>query len=298
MTSVATAKRPDLLADALRLTAFSARTGAWRGFRDWNVCYERVFEYGTCLQLARDAQPCRVLDVAGDISLFGCLLAEHLKVEVDIVDMSDLHYCAALRARLDPCTQGRIRLIPRTRAEDLPGDRRYDLITCISALEHFEGDSDLVFMESVGDLLEPDGFLFLSAPFTTRPETESKYRDNTYYIAHGEDQVDRGFYMRYYSPSAIADLVACSGLELHSLSFAGEVVNFCDRVFLYGPEDGRSPLQNGLRRAVSYGVGLLSPLWPLLFMRSADEPWPFTIGPRRRRITNPDTFLLALQKPR
>lgn len=280
-----------------KLVRFSIATGAYKGFRDWNICYERVFEYGETYRLIESERPASVLDVAGDISLFGCFLADQLGCRVDIVDMSDLKYCERVRARMDPAAAARVRLIPRTRAEDLPLASGYDAITCISAIEHFAGDSDLMFIEAAAQLLAPGGLLVITAPFTQRPETETRYRSTNYYSEHGEESEDEDFYMRFYSRDAIDDLARRSGLRVERLLFAGETVNFCDRVFLYGP-DGRSPTKADLLRDVaSRGIRALSPVYPFLFMRESDQPDPFTVGPRRRRPTNPDTFLLALRKP-
>jgi len=102
--------------------------------------------------------------------------------------------------------------------------------------------------------------------------------------------------MRHYSPADIERLAARSGLTRTGLLYAGEVVNFHDRVYQYGPS-GESSRAELLRSFVSQWIGRLSPVYPFLFMREADEPWHFACGPRRKRIYNPDTFLLALRKP-
>jgi len=278
------------------MVVFSARTRAFRGFRDWNICYERVFEYGEALNVLRAERPRRILDVAGDISLFGCFVAEELRCPVDIVDMSDLAYCARLSSRLAPEVRELVTLIPRTMAEELPRGRRYDAIYCVSSIEHFDGDADLRFVESAGDLLEEGGVLVLTAPFTNARETQRKYSDRTYYDAHGEQQTDPRFYMRYYSRDAIDELVRRSGLQLVRLTFAGEVVNFCEPVFQFGTAPAPPGPATRVRSALARAIGVLSPIYPLLFMRISDDPRSFTCGPRRETPCNPDTFLLVLRK--
>jgi SAM-dependent methyltransferase len=282
-----------------RLFAFSLRTAAYKGFADWNICYERVFEYGETYALLERERPESVLDVAGDISLFGCFVADELECRVDIVDMGDLDYCRGLRERMDPEAAQRIGLIPRTRAEDLPLDSGYDVITCISSIEHFAGDADLRFVESAARLLADGGLMIITAPFTLAEETERRYRKQNYYAGHGEEQDDGDFYMRFYSRSGIDALAERSGLRVERLLFGGERVNFCDRVFLYGPKNGESgPTKADVARGVaSRAIRALSPVYPFLTMREAERPEPFTVGPRREKLTNPDTFLLALRKP-
>lgn len=286
-----------LLPITAKLMAFSLRTGAYKGFADWNICYERVFEYGETYDLIARERPGAVLDVAGDISLFGCFLADDLACQVDIVDMGDLDYCARLRDRMDPPAAARVGLIPRTRAEDLPLDRRYDVITCISAIEHFAGDADLKFVEAAAPLLADGGLMIITAPFTLAPETERRYRRENYYSGHGEMQADGDFYMRFYSRDAIDELVARSGLEVEGRLFGGERVNFCDRVFLYGPTNEAPTRADIFRGAASRAIRALSPIYPFVTMRESERPDSFTVGPRRQKLTNPDTFLLALRKP-
>jgi SAM-dependent methyltransferase len=238
-----------------------------------------------------------VLDVAGDISLFGAFEAESLGCEVDVVDMSDLDYCRGLRDTLDPATRERLRLLPRTRAEDLPSDRSYDAIVCISSIEHFDGDADLRFVEGAARLLEPGGEMAITAPFTRAPETALMYRDDTYYGAHGESQTDARFYMRHYSQAGIDALARRSGLVRERVLYAGEVVNFYDTVFQRGVRQDGNRVVARLRGWLYRAVGALSPVWPFLFMREADSMEPFRLNARRRRIYDPDTYLLVLRKP-
>jgi SAM-dependent methyltransferase len=279
-----------------RLLSFSLRTRAFRGYRDWNICCERVFEYGETFRILRANRPRRILDVAGDISLFGCFVAEALETPVDIVDMGSLDYCAEIRERMSGEAARLVTVIPHTRAEQLPRGRRYDAIYCISSIEHLDGDADLRFMESIGDLLNDGGVLIVTAPFTTGPETERKYRSHTYYDAHGETQSAPHFYMRYYSRGGIDELARRSGLHVERLVFAGEIVNFCEPVFGYGTDGAGGPISGRLRAYASRVIGALSPLYPFLCMRVDDDATSFSCGPRRVTPCNPDTFLLVLRK--
>lgn len=299
MTTQSDASRPllHLLPITSKLLAFSVKTDAYKGFVDWNICYERVFEYGETYKLIENERPASVLDVAGDISLFGAFLAQEAGCSVDIVDMSDLEYCERLRSNMEPEAAARIRLIPRTRAEDLPLDGQYDVITCISAIEHFGGDADLRFIETAPRLLRPGGLMIVTAPFTLAPETQRRYRSTNYYSEHGETQDEDDFYMRFYSRDAIDELADRSGLKREAVLFGGETVNFCDRVFLYGPKGEEPSRAELLRGWAARAIRTFSPAYPFLFMRESAHPDRFTLGDRRRRLTNPDTFLLALRKP-
>lgn len=278
-----------------QMLAFTVRTRAYRGFRDWNLTYERVFEYGMALSVIEREKAARVLDVAGDISILGCFVAETKGAAVDIVDLGDLEYCRTLRERL-PTARDRVALLPHRRAEELSPSQPYDVITCISAIEHFERGADIAFLERVAQLLAPGGVLLITAPFTPGNRIIERYRAHTYYDVHGAEQADQGFYMRYYDQDGIRELADSSGLHVERLLFAGEVVNFYDRVFLYGPIDDGSRVDR-LRAGVSRIVGTLSPVYPFLFMRMSHSPHSYRVGDRRRRIYNPDTFALVLRRP-
>ena len=279
----------------MRMLAFSLRTRAYRGFRDWNICYERVFEYGSVLEVLAASKPRRVLDVAGDISIFGCFVAHELECAVDIVDIGNLEYCDRIRRHMPHGAQ-LVSLMPRTKAEELPPDRRYDVVYCISSIEHFDGHADLRFVESAAGLLEDGGLLLLTAPYTNAQETKRIYREQTYNSIHGMPEADPGFYMRYYSLSAIRQLAERSGLELVRLSFAGEIINFCEPIFQFGTTPARGRWTMWPRYVASRAIGALSPLYPFLFMRESSDPGSFTCGPRRSTPCNPDTFFLVLRK--
>lgn len=239
--------------------------------------------------------PKRILDVAGDISLFGCFIARSLDCRVDIVDMGDLQYCNDIRTQLPQAFADRICLKPHTKIEEFASYDAYDFIYCISAIEHFDADADLTLMALLKGLLNTGGTAVITAPFTPKPETEKKYRAANYYRAHSQQQQDDQFYMKYYSVENIRRLAQASGLNVVSLGFAGEIVNFCDRIFLHEPDPNRGRIRRRWSSLVYRLVGALSPIYPFIFMRGSSRPDAFKCGSRRKKICNPDTFVLVLQ---
>jgi hypothetical protein len=277
------------------MVAFSVRTGAWRGFADWNVAYERVFEYGEALDALAAVRADRVLDVGGDISVFGCYVAQALGSSVDIVDMSDLAYCGRVRARLAPDVAERVTLIPKRTAESLGGGS-YDAVTCISAMEHFDDGEDLAFVRRAADLVRVGGVLVVSAPFTNDEQTHVHFRDSTYYDAAGVEASSPELYMRCYSEEGLKELFDVPAFELERIVFGGEIVNFFDRVYLWEPRWRQGRWRSRLATLLVRLLRAPSPLYPFATMRSSDDPRVFTVARRRRRIYSPDVFVAVLRR--
>jgi len=224
----------DLISITLKLINFSIKTKAYKGFYDWNVSYQRVFEYGEAFKIIKKENPKSMLDVGGDISIFGPFVARYLNCTVDIADMGDMKYSKRLVKNLPYKEQKLISLIPKTKTWEL-GLKKYDVVTCISAMEHFDNNEDVVFVKNSKNLLNHNGILIITSPFTNAKKTIYEYRDLNYYKTHGQKQVDEGFYEKKYSLSNIRKLVKESGLFLERLYFGGEIINFFDPIFQYQP---------------------------------------------------------------
>lgn len=282
------------VAVARSLWAFSVSTGAHRGFSDWNICYERVFEYGLVESFVARYRPKRILDVAGDLSIFAAYLVQKYGVCVDVVDLGDLDYVNMLRNRLDPVDRSRLGLVPGVRAEEAfgLGLQDYNLVYSISAIEHFDLGADEALMRSLPKLLAPNGHVIITAPFTHERDNVIAYRDKTYYETNGFDQEESSLYMRHYSVDGIGRLASLSGLIVKDLVFARENINFYDRFFLHESESHTlvAKLNDRFNRLVRRGA----PIYPLLFMSITGAPYPSKMPRKRKKIYNPDTFALTM----
>ena len=281
---------------------FSIKTKACVGYYDWNISYERVFEYAETYKLIRREKPSTFLDVGGDISIFGPFVADSVGCQVGIVDMGDMQFSEKLLNNLSPDTKKCISLFPRTKAENI-SNKKYDFISCISTIEHFDTEGDLLFMKNVSSILNENGLLVITAPFTLKAETIYEYREMTYYQVHGIQQFDKGFYLKKYCLLDIQKLAEQSGLHIEKLIFAGEVINFYDPIFLYQPNMTKSGnliifsrAKIVLGRILLISIKLLSPFYPFLFMRKSESISDFLIESKRKKILCPDVFLLALRK--
>jgi len=81
---------------------------------------------------------------------------------------------------------------------------KYDIITNISVIEHFEGDTDKTAMEASGKLLKKDGIYFL-----TTPMNESYYKE--IYVnndVYGDKAVNKKvFYQRHYDTNSVKERI-------------------------------------------------------------------------------------------
>jgi len=292
----------DLISVTLKLINFSIKTKAYKGFYDWNISYQRVFEYGEAFKIIKKENPKSMLDVGGDNSIFAPFVTRHLNCMVDITDMGDMKYSKRLVKNLSYEEQKLISLIPKTKSIEL-GLKKYDIVTCLSAMEHFDNNEDVVFVKNSKNLLNHNGILIITSPFTNAKETIHVYRDLNYYKAHDQKQVDEGFYEKKYSLSNIRKLVKESDLFFERLYFGGEIINFFDPIFQYQPNPSKYEKVNyfngfkiKMGRIFLIYIHLLSPFWPFLFMRKSNNISDFSIESKRKKAGCPDSFVLVLRK--
>jgi len=120
---------------------------------------------------------------------------------------------------------------------DMP-DSAFDVITCISVIEHFEGRSDSRAMRIAAALLRPGGTMVLSTPVNEPYFAEFYVNRPTYGVPYSGTPV---YYQRHYDVKGIAErLVEPSGLfEQHRVYF-GEYGFQCFERILQLPKPVRA----------------------------------------------------------
>ena len=100
------------------------------------------------------------------------------------------------------------------------GDKKFDLITNVSVIEHLEGSLDTEMMIKTGKLLKPGGRLILTTPINEDFYQEFYLKSNVY----GENYNNKSvYYQRHYDSESIKKkLVEPSNLKKESEIFFGE----------------------------------------------------------------------------
>lgn len=166
-------------------------------------------------------QDLQYLDVGTGESPLPTFLFEHSQWGIACLDKcpwvwkQDRFYEVACGAR-SPAT--RFRVIEADLLQAHLPDESFDIITCISVIEHFEGSSDSDGMRALARLLRPGGRLILTTPVND-PFFAEFYLNKTVYGAefHGSPV----FYQRHYdSKSLVERIIQPSGLrESHRVYF-------------------------------------------------------------------------------
>ncbi len=129
----------------------------------------RSVEYFWFLLHVDIATPARVLDIGSWRSPLPSFLASKgwEVVSLDVEEGCEIQRTYArkkglttLRPFVVPHFTGRIKY-------DLPSDR-FDLITCICTIEHFENEGDMDTISEIHRLLAPGGTAFLTAPYGSK----------------------------------------------------------------------------------------------------------------------------------
>jgi SAM-dependent methyltransferase len=158
-------------------------------------------------------------------------------------------------------------------------EESFDVITLISVIEHFEGNSDSAAMRRVARLLRPGGQCILTTPVNEPFFREFYVRNNVYGSRFGGAPV---YYQRHYDVRSLAErIIGPSGLiEQHRVYFGD-----------YGFQCFEKVLQTPKPLRAFY-------LWsaPWLASRFASyEPHP--VSRRDMRMNTASGAILVLQKP-
>jgi SAM-dependent methyltransferase len=102
---------------------------------------------------------------------------------------------------------------------DLP-DNSFDVITCVSVIEHFEGRSDTNAMRRFAKLLRPGGVLLLTTPVNGEHFAEFYVKRSIYGETYSDKPV---FYQRHYDVESVSSrLVDPSGLREVGRTYFGD----------------------------------------------------------------------------
>jgi SAM-dependent methyltransferase len=181
----------------------------------------RYFEFHECWERLSRLSFARYLDVSSPRLLPLMLMRSNMQATADLInpDASDLHeterYVKAFgvgeRCRFNTCTIDRASF----------NDSSFDLITCISVLEHIPADSEAVKL--MWSFLSTGGRLVLTLPCMARP-LEQYISHNQYGVLKpGSDGYT--FWQRYYDEEMIQERIFSITGPPDYMSIYGEISN-------------------------------------------------------------------------
>jgi len=203
----------------------------------------------------------RILDVgAGDSILPSFLLKEE---NVDVTCLDKFEWVDVqnnyVQASLGADQLNRLEVVRSDLFEYNP-ESLFDVITCVSVIEHFPGSSDSEAMEHMASLLKPGGLLILTTPVNEGFAKEF-YRNEQVY---GEYEDGGTFYQRHYDVDGInTRLIEPSGLKEVERIFFGEYGYPFGQKFLF-PQLKKNPFKVFYKWA--------SPLFAKKFLTYSNSP--------------------------
>jgi ubiquinone/menaquinone biosynthesis C-methylase UbiE len=161
---------------------------------------------------------------------------------------------------------------------NLPSES-FDLITCISVIEHFEGNADSAAMKVAARLLRPGGKMILTTPVNESFFTEFYLNQTVYGVKFRNSPV---YYQRHYDLKSLAErVIEPSGLvERHRVYF-GDYGFQCFERILQKPKP--------LRALYAWNT-------PRLAMRFLSYR-SYPVSRKDMRMNTASGLILVLQKP-
>lgn len=178
---------------------------------DISRCFEYLEAFGIVTSVHGEGQ---VLDVGSYRSPFPVFLA-YQGYDVSVVDLNPTVAKQREWARR-AIGEGVSPSVYMADGMRLPfSDAVFDVVTCISTVEHLDHDGDMRLVSEVGRVLRTKGRCFISVPYSLPP------REGTW---------GRWFQRWYDVPTSLARLVEPSGLSLvnHGFLMGGKVGRFAD----------------------------------------------------------------------
>lgn len=147
-------------------TCFMGWTQLLKGIEFFR-CVENFWFFYTFQQ--KDIAGKKIMDVGPWKSPLPVYLSAYHLCDVTVVDISggikqQMYYAAMSKTTIKSCE------IPKMSADSLVGfdgipSNEFDIVTCISTLEHFEGDLDVGVVNEMHRVLKPNGYLFITVPY-------------------------------------------------------------------------------------------------------------------------------------
>jgi SAM-dependent methyltransferase len=190
----------------LHRTSKRAYWGAWLG-----LC--RYFEYGSTLDCILRSEARLILDVGGGDSLLAASLIKQGREVVTLdLDTRELLTCKHIAGRDGVLKPGELRRWMAIKADARTrvfAAQSFDLVTCVSTLEHIPADGDSEAIREIARILKPGGQVILTVPFSkTYREAVPPYDDERTH--------------RLYDYAALEKrLVGASGLKVMHVSCFG-----------------------------------------------------------------------------
>lgn len=217
-------------APAMRLRWRSLWTGVRLSFTggDWATAYRcivspfdsvRHFEFDYFWRRAHAGSVATYLDVSSPRLLPLMLLDAHPMLHADIVnpDANDLHRTQTVARSLGVSRRCRFSEQRIGQFEGRPGG--YELITCMSVLEHI--DDDIGAIGSIWSLLAPGGQMLVSVPCAAAAVEE--YSDFDEYGLLPKDRDGFVFWQRYYDPVRLRRLFEVVGEPMNFAVFGERI---------------------------------------------------------------------------
>jgi SAM-dependent methyltransferase len=189
------------------------------------IVYERCLELPLLVSRMRNRfpHPLRMLDIGSGDSLFPSYLASRTDWHVTVVDKHEWVHRQKdffVRSLQGKESAARFEVVEQDFLGWVPTETEFDLITCISVIEHFEGGADTVAIKKAASLLRKGGLLFLTTPVNEGHFHEFYVRSDVY----GKDFTGEPvFFQRHYDTASLEDrLVRPSGLIERERVFFGD----------------------------------------------------------------------------
>jgi len=184
-----------------------------------SIGYERSAELSYVVGLLQDRfdRPLDLLDIGTGDSVLPSFFLAKTNWNIWCVDkFSWVKKQSQYASRVAPGKIRNLHVVERDFLDFHP-DSLFDVVSCISVIEHFEGNLDSRAMAKAATLLRPGGIFIVTTP-VNEGHSKNFFRAGKVYGAYSQGGT---FYQRHYDAASLhARLIAPSGLtEVHRMYF-------------------------------------------------------------------------------
>ena len=271
----------DILRD---LTTHTRQLGLVRVFR--SMAYERCIELPLLVSHLRShyERPLRYLDIGSGDSILPSYLLARSKWHMTLVDkFSTLQAQTgyANRSMKGRSWEDRFSVINDDFLTWNSQEATFDIITCISVIEHFSGSTDTVAIQKMSQLLAPGGILMIVTP-VNGDHPQDFFQKNEVYGEKFEGEPV--FFQRHYDVQTLKDrLIVPSGLREEERVYYGDYGFQYKETFTNVPWPWK-PIRVFYQWA--------TPLFARMFARYSDQP----VSRKHMHMYTASGVFLALRK--